>query len=158
MTSKLLELKRKAPPVNVGDPILIVEDDRSDPDIPDATGQIGQYEGEKPLTVLINFHGTRHEYYIKDVIEGKVTVFGRPILDVVPPMPENAGLNTDGWVAKTNPCILLPDGSHIFGIQCWWRPVLPGEQIDMEKEKARLARAQKMFARDVKSALADISE
>lgn len=104
-----------------------------------ATGQVGIYEGEFPLTIMlgrideenerIDWHG---EYWYEDYASGKLKVrtgTPTPARDIYSERWVGSGsLRAVGdgpygaliAVPMLNPRIRLEDGSVIWGTQCWW--------------------------------------
>jgi len=118
-----------------GTRIRIIEDCRTGHH---ATGQIGVYEGQKPRSVSMLFRGQWYEYIYSRFVSGEVKFnTGEPIVDIVPRMEDvsrpdsststfaeyETWCKTSGvsfWDVDYNPLIRLPDGSTIWGDECWW--------------------------------------
>ena len=143
-----------------GDKVLIIEDCREGSP---ATGQVGVYEGDFPRGVLVMFADRSREFDYTSFVEGAVrysgdhplvdrplvshipfwTVEGRyehPLGDEYPVMPDKT---KPFWFPTDNPRIKLPDGSVIWGDECWWRdaenaPPLEEAQADLKDHKTVL--------------------
>jgi hypothetical protein len=124
--------------------VLITEDCR---DGGTATGQIGTYEGDFPLTIALNsgqgwIAEVDYEAYMRGNLRG---VAGDPAGDIWPlwqkgtPQPEGPFA-----MPIDNPRIRLADGSVIWGCECWWQaaetaPVtLEEAKIDLKEFKELL--------------------
>ena len=100
-----------------------------------ATGQIGTYEGDFPLTVAFGVEKANGEFLFIDgeysyqaYKDGLITVEdGRAAKDVYPEwkkgQPRPAPLFA---MVEDNPRIRLSDGSVIWGCECWWGEVEGG--------------------------------
>ena len=125
-----------------GTKVLISQDCR--PGGP-ATGKIGTYEGDFPLTVVFGYQPTpKHEtdwkdgeYPYEDYRSGFIKMQnGQPAnqiyLEWEPgkecPLPFFA-------MPMTNPRIRLEDGSVIWGCECWWGPVVDGLTLEKAQEQ-----------------------
>lgn len=132
--------------IKVGEEILIVEDCR--PDIGDrsATGQVAIFQGQFPAVVTVFFNVGGEHYWIgsvpyEDYISGKeVDEAGVPMKDtlrlVEGEQEDLVDLQLYGK-KETSPRLGLPDGSVIWGTDCWWVPVADARSL--EEEQAALA-------------------
>lgn len=79
-----------------------------------ATGQIGTYEGDYPYTAIICLNGEYREYDYELFVRWNATQEN--------PFPEYSGGDKPAvfYIPNNNPRIRLPDGSVIWGAECWW--------------------------------------
>lgn len=144
-----------------GDKVLIIEDCREGSP---ATGQVGVYAGEFPRGAIVFLEGGARELYYDEFISGDLRFIrgeweGKSLVDMIPFWsPENREPHPKGeghlvtaspdpsppyWFPSTNPRIRLPDGSVIWGDECWWgeaknAPPLEEAQADLEDHKTVL--------------------
>jgi hypothetical protein len=144
-----------------GTPVRIIEDCR---DGHPATGLIGVYEGDKPRTVSLLYMGKWYEYMYNAFVGGVVKFTdGQPIVDSAwivkrdeylprPPVFDTfdqterwyAEESPNRWFVNYNPIIRIPDGSYIWGDECWWEEFvvqdhsLAEAQVSLEDHKAVL--------------------
>jgi hypothetical protein len=112
-----------------------------------ATGKIGVYEGDFPLTVALNVGGEflsgewDYAAYESGALKTKA---GRTVKDLFPLW--TGGKQPEAFaMPMTNPRIKLDDGSVIWGAECWWEPMdglkphtLEEAQSNLEDHKAAL--------------------
>lgn len=145
-----------------GDKVLIIEDCREGSP---ATGQVGVYEGKFPRAAIVRGLGFWREYSYDVFIEGKVRFTAGeftldPLVKHIPfwslgnrePHPKGEGFpvlatahdpKPPYWFSTDNPRIRLPDGSTIWGDECWWgdaktAPPLEEAQADLKDHKTVL--------------------
>lgn len=101
--------------------VLITRDIRNVPSEQKADGQIGVYEGDFPVTVSMKVNGEYREYDYEQFVKWNA-VQPHPI-----PSIEEAITSGDGawkekpfYMVSDYPRILLPNGSRIWGYECWW--------------------------------------
>jgi hypothetical protein len=133
--------------MKTGERVLIVEDVR---DGHIATGKTGIYEGDFPLTITLGYQVSeeveiewRGEYDYQDFINGKITLFnGKPANTIYKEWkPPESCPRPLFAMPMNNPRIHLDDGSVIWGVECWWKPMeyaankLEDDQKELETEK-----------------------
>lgn len=145
-----------------GDKVLIIEDCREGSP---ATGQVGVYEGEFPRGAIVFVPDGSKEFCYDEFVSGKTRAAGgafdgHSLAKLIPfwspggdephpcgddfPMKDGASLEPPYWFSSTNPRIKLPDGSTIWGDECWWGdaknapPTLEEAQADLEDHKTIL--------------------
>jgi len=96
-----------------------------------ATGAYGIYEGDFPISAIINMGDNYREVDYEEFIEWNEKQ-ENPIpslIDLVAKEPKYEGPMEDWkpkkydfpvWFPHTNPRIRLDDGSTILGCECWW--------------------------------------
>jgi hypothetical protein len=143
-----------------GSLVRIIEDVR---DSHCATGLLGIYEGNYPRMVTLCLYGDFHEFMYNKFVNGEVKFKdGRSVIDVVSreedirlPSIEDfheykAYLKRMGvsyWYVEYNPLIRLPDGSFIFGDECWWE-VFERQDHTLQQAQQSLE-DQKEFLRNI---------
>lgn len=136
--------------MKTGAKVLITKDIR---DAGTASGQVGIYEGDFPLTVVFGYGASKDadvvwvdgEFMYEDykkataVIEAVTTKDG-VVHELKEPKPINEVFVE--WVRGQarpvpffamsfhNPRIRLPDGSVIWGAECWWEEYTDGLTLD----------------------------
>jgi hypothetical protein len=141
--------------IRPGTKVRIIEDCRTGHN---ATGQIGIYEGDFPRTVSLLYLGKWYEYMYNAFVNGEIKFTdGRSVIDLVKrdeDLPGAPVFNTfeqdkqwyaessqNRWFVNYNPLICLPDGSYIWGDECWWEEfetqdhTLPEAQESLEQQK-----------------------
>lgn len=105
--------------IEPGTKVLITKDVRGV--TPNATGQIGTYEGDFPISVTMCIDGKIVEFQYGAFMELN------PLLRYPTPSIQDAIASGDTkwkdkpyYLVHDNPRILLPDGSRIWGYECWW--------------------------------------
>lgn len=144
-----------------GTKVLIIEDCR---DGGPATGQVGVYEGDFSRGAVVRFEDRSIEYCFDEFVKGSIRYtgglfIGRLVVDHVPywspsgqphPVSDSHPIThakepaVPFWFDTTNPRIRLPDGSVIWGDECWWgdaetAPPLDEAQAGLKQHKAVLA-------------------
>lgn len=104
-----------------GTRVLITRDIRDIPNKRD--GQIGIYEGDFPLTVLMDFGGGVKEYDYESFMRWNAEQeYPIPSVDEAKLSGDPHWKNRLWYVVMENPRIRLPDGSCVWGAECWWGP------------------------------------
>lgn len=86
-----------------------------------ADGQIGIYEGDFPISAVLWLDGKVGEYEYAKFLQWNAA---RPV--PIPTIQEAMSSGNPDWenapyyYINDNPRIILPDGSHIWGYECWW--------------------------------------
>ena len=139
--------------MKAGTKVLIVEDVR---DGAPATGKTGIYEGDFPLTACLGYQINedvetewRGEWDYQEYISGKLKLIdGTPantkFIEWNPPLPQPRPFFA---MVMENPRIRLKDGSVIWGVECWWKP-LDKSAPTLEENKQELEE-QKVFLRAI---------
>ena len=158
-----------------GDRVLIIEDCR---DGSPATGLVGVYEGDFPRGVVVFVSDGAEKFYYDEFISGRTRAGGgpfnrEPLVNIIPfwspdgsrPHPCGEGLyvtvscspSPPYWFPTDNPRIRLPDGSIIWGDECWWGdaenapPTLGEAQADLENYKTVLRGVAQVIIEEQKS-------
>lgn len=153
--------------LNPGEPVLIVEDCR---DGSPATGLTATYEGDLPRSVIvvINNMDEFREYDYEQFVSGAIRTIEDilPLCQIIPfwqVRPEQVSPIEGGpvvtgsdpefcWFPRTNPKFKLPDGSFIWGDECWWKPAgegpeNPGQSLEaLEQQKEFMAWLAKLIS------------
>lgn len=130
-----------------GTKVLISQDCR---DGHPATGQIGIYEGDFPYSVTLGYRPEgveetewKGEFGYDDYKSGAVkfkggtpvnSIYAEWVLGEKQPAPFFA-------MPSNNPRIRLPDGSTIWGAECWWGEVVEG--VTLEEAQAQTEEVKK---------------
>jgi hypothetical protein len=153
----ILKLNRLTP----GEQVIIVRDIRK-PQCghEKADGQTAVYEGQFPVSVTVRLNGQWREMAFEPFANGEIqatTADGRnvPLADVLPqvwlegehrversPLYEGTVHVAEGdrqaafyWV-DCNPRFTLPDGSCIWGYECWWGLIEGAPETQAEREES----------------------
>ena len=134
-------------PEMVGKRVRISQDCR---DGSPATGAYGIYEGDFPISAIINDRGNYREVDYNQFIQwNQKREHPLPnLVDLVAQEPKYEGPIQDWkpverdypfWFPETNPRIKLDDGSTIWGCECWWGVIddedPPLEDLQKAQEK-----------------------
>lgn len=122
-----------------GTKVLITRDVRKLPPEQLVSGQIGIYEGDFPVSVSAKFAAGYREFDYAFFMKLNAELESPfPSIEEAMASGDPNWKNKPFYMVEGYPRILLPDGSHIWGYECWWgvaegAPPLAEAQVQTEQ-------------------------
>jgi hypothetical protein len=114
--------------MNAGDKVTILQDCRESP-VP--AGTVATYDGKFPLSVALTEDGG--ESWIRECDYAEFVA--SPKLVKLFPLWDGEEHGKRFAMVMRNPRMTLPDGSKIWGCECWWEPIEQTKSLDSSQKE-----------------------